>query len=97
MEFITINILDKEYQLSCPSDLREELIKSAAYLNQKMLEIHSKGKIISFDGMLITAAINISYELIQKEQKNINDNKYLIDNLTLMTEKLNHALNKIST
>lgn len=96
MEFITINILDKEYQISCPPGFKDELIKAANFLNQKILEIRNKGNIISFEGMLITAAINLSHYVIQKEQQDTDYAKCLVENLTSMKEKLNHALNKNS-
>ncbi|MGI9214808.1 MAG: cell division protein ZapA [Gammaproteobacteria bacterium] len=94
MEYITVNILGKEYQISCPLEFREELIKATTYVDHKMLEIRNKGKIISFEGMLITAAINIAYEVIQKEHQNMTDTQHLVKNLTSMKDKLNHAIKK---
>ncbi len=98
MEYITVNILGKEYQISCPFEFREELIKAATYVDHKMLEIRNKGKIISFEGMLITASINIAYEVIQKEHQNMTNAQLLVENLTSMKDKLNNAIkNPISS
>lgn len=94
MENITVKILAKEYQISCPPESQLELQSAAAYLDEKMIEIRNNGRIISFEGMLITAAINLAYEVVQQNVKVSNETNNLISNLTLLKNKLSTALQK---
>ncbi len=93
-ENLTVKILSKEYQVSCPSGADLELQNAATYLDQKMTEIRNKGRIISFEAMLITAAINLAHEVVQQHTKQMSDNNSLIANLTSLENKLNLALQK---
>jgi len=43
---VTISILDKEFRIACPEEEREELQRSAQYLNGKMREVRESGKVV---------------------------------------------------
>ena len=60
---ISVNLLGKEYVVACPADAEPELIKAAAYLDKKMQEIRSGGRIIGSEKVAVMAALNIAYEL----------------------------------
>lgn len=80
----SVHILGKEYQIVCPKDNQDELHTAAHYLNEKMYEIRSAGKIVGIERIAVMAALNISYELIQKRRQNEDerqDNKKHIDQL----------------
>ena len=94
MENLTVKILAKEYQISCPSGSELELQNAVNYLDEKMTEIRNNGRIISFEGMLITAAINLAYEVVQQHIKQSTENKNLAANLSSLENKLNTALQK---
>lgn len=94
MENLTVKILAKEYQISCPAESQLDLQNAVAYLDEKMTEIRNNGRIISFEGMLITAAINLAYEVVQQNIKLSNETKNLVENLTSLKNKLNTALQK---
>ncbi len=66
---VTINILDKEYHLTCPEDKRLELQEAANYLNKVMREIRTSGKAIGVERIAVTAALNIAYELLEYKHK----------------------------
>jgi cell division protein ZapA len=93
-ESLIVKILSKEYQISCPNGTETELQAAAAYLDEKMNEIRNNGRIISFEGMLMTAAINLAHEVVQQNIKQASDNKNLVNNLNLLEKKLNHVLQK---
>ena len=61
---VTIRILDKEYQIACTDDERHSLLDSASYLDQKMKEIKSSGKIVGSDRIAVMAALNITHDLL---------------------------------
>jgi cell division protein ZapA len=61
---VTIRILEKEYQISCPVDERQALLDSADLLNSKMLEIREGGRIVGLDRIAVMAALNLAHEVI---------------------------------
>lgn len=62
---LSIRILEKEYQIACADEEREDLIKAARYLEGKLREISGKGKIIGSERAAIMAALNIAYDLVR--------------------------------
>ncbi|MDX1504161.1 MAG: cell division protein ZapA [Spongiibacter sp.] len=64
-ETVTVKILDKEYQVACPSEEQVGLMQAAKYLDQQMRSIRASGKIIGLERIAVMAALNISYELRQ--------------------------------
>ena len=62
---VTISLLDKQYQIACPENEREELVTSARYLDQQMRNIKASGKVVGLDRIAIMAALNISHELLK--------------------------------
>ena len=61
---IDVTILDRQYRVACPDDEREELMASVAYLDKKMREIKTAGKIAGADRVAVMAALNITHELL---------------------------------
>lgn len=66
---VVINILDKEYRVSCPEDEHEALLESAHYLNTRMREVRDAGKVIGMDRIAIMTALNIAHELLSCQQR----------------------------
>ena len=54
---LTVQILDKEYCIACPSDERSNLESAARYLDGKMRE-----------RIAVMAALNITHDLLHKQQ-----------------------------
>lgn len=63
---ITIRILEKEYQVSCPAEEKANLLASVELLNKKMREIRDSGKVIGLDRIAIMAALNLANELLKR-------------------------------
>jgi cell division protein ZapA len=62
---VTVNILDRDYQVACSPE-EEELLKSAAaYLDSKMREVRERGNVIGIDRIAVMAALNIAHEFLQ--------------------------------
>jgi cell division protein ZapA len=71
---VTVNILDKEYQVACPPEQEAELVVSASYLDKQMRSIRESGKVIGLERIAVMAALNISHELLQaSEQDDFGD------------------------
>ena len=62
---VTVKILDKDYQVTCPPEQEAELVVSAKYLDKQMRGIRDSGKVIGLERIAVLAALNISYELLQ--------------------------------
>ncbi|MFJ7110192.1 MULTISPECIES: cell division protein ZapA [Pseudomonas] len=66
---VTVQILDKEYSIICPQEERSNLVSAARYLDGKMREIRSSGKVIGADRIAVMAALNITHDLLHKEER----------------------------
>lgn len=62
---VSVRILEKEYQVSCPASERTDLLDSAEMLNAKMKEIRDSGKVVGTDRIAVMAALNMANELLK--------------------------------
>jgi len=62
---VSVRILEKEYQISCPANERTELLDSAEMLNAKMREIRDSGKVVGLDRIAVLAALNMANDLLK--------------------------------
>ncbi|MBK9665516.1 MAG: cell division protein ZapA [Gammaproteobacteria bacterium] len=58
---VKVNILDKDYQVSCPAAERDALVESARYLDQQMRTIRQGGKVVGVERIAVMAALNITH------------------------------------
>ena len=65
---VTVKILDKEYQVTCPEDQEEELVQSAVHLDQQMRATRKNSKLVGLERVAVMAALNISHELLLSKQ-----------------------------
>ena len=89
---VSVRILEKEYQVSCPADERTNLLDSADLLNQKMREIRDSGKVVGLDRIAVMAALNITNELLQAHAKDKVLEGDVGVRLKNLTERLDSAL-----
>ena len=61
---VSVDILDKEYQVACPPNEELALANAARYLEQHMRDIRSTGKVIGLERVAIMAALNSRHELL---------------------------------
>jgi len=66
---VSVRILEKEYQVACPADERDDLLDSAEILNTKMREIRDSGKVVGLDRIAVMAALNMANELLQTKAR----------------------------
>jgi cell division protein ZapA len=67
---IKVQILGKEYPISCPEEEQHDLLISARFLDEKMRQIRSTGRVIGTERIAVMAALNIAHELLQIHQQN---------------------------
>jgi len=94
---VTVNILDKEYQVACPEDQEAELRVSAKYLDKQMRSIRETGKVIGLERIAIMAALNISFELLQASEQDgrPGEAEPPKGSVTQLNRKLDDALYKL--
>jgi cell division protein ZapA len=61
---VTIDILDKSYQVSCEPEQEDELRQAARDLDDQMRAIRSTGKVIGLERVAIMAALNLSHQVL---------------------------------
>jgi cell division protein ZapA len=62
---VTILILGREYQISCPVEEEEALRKSARYLDKQMEMVKNRGSSLGYEKIAVLAALNIAHELLK--------------------------------
>ncbi len=91
---VTVTILDKDYQVACPSDQEAELVVSASYLDKQMRSIRENGKVIGLERIAVMAALNISHELLQASEQESEpvSNPVPVEAVVKLTRKVDDAL-----
>ena len=69
---VDIKIMGREFTISCADDERESLLDAVSYLNKKMSEIGDSGKVIGVERIAIMAALNLSHELLNAKNGNVD-------------------------
>ena len=73
-EAITIEVLDKQYTVSCPPEEKQALLESARILNERLKEVRGGGKVLGTERMAVMTALNVihEYNLLQKAQSQLS-------------------------
>ena len=61
---LDVSIMGRTYKVACADDERDALLAAVEYLDGKMSEIKSAGKVASAERIAVMAALNISNELL---------------------------------
>lgn len=61
---LDIAIMGRTYKVNCADEEREALLEAVEYLDQKMNEIKSSGRVGSLERIAVMAALNIAHELL---------------------------------
>jgi len=91
---VTVHILDKEYRVACKQGEEDSLIASARFVDQKMREIRSGGKVLGTDRIAVMAALNMAHELLEKQSQKAQLNEGVSNRLRSMQQKIDAALSK---
>ena len=89
---VSVRILEKEYQVSCPASERTDLLDSAEALNKKMREIRDSGKVVGLDRIAVMAALNMAHELLLAESKDLVLDDTLGKRLKNMSDRIETTL-----
>ena len=61
---LDVNIMGRTYKVACSEEERNALLSAVAYLDRKMSEIKSAGRVASAERIAVMAALNITHELL---------------------------------
>lgn len=97
LKTVTIQILNRDYQVNCPTGAEAELKQAAQYLSQKMVDIQSKTRQVGTERVAIMAALNIAHELISQNEGKEAYVLNISEKIERLTNKLANSLTKKST
>jgi cell division protein ZapA len=92
LQTLHVNILDRDYGVSCPPSEVDELKNSARLLDERMREIRRSGKIVGVDRIAVMAALNIAHELIRAQSELANHDRITEKQLAKLNDKIESAL-----
>ena len=65
---VTIQLLEKTYPIQCTPQEAPDLQLAASQLNQRLWQIRQSHKQLSQEQVMIAAALNLNYELLQLQK-----------------------------
>lgn len=65
---LTVKILGREYQVSCPIDERDHLLASARYLDDRMQAIRKRAAGLGVERIAVMTALNMAREMLDAEK-----------------------------
>ena len=66
---ISVRLLEKEYRIACPEGEEDKLLSTARYLDRRMKEIRTSGKVIGTDRIAVMVALNLAHELLSEKSE----------------------------
>lgn len=93
---VAAKILDKEYSIACPPGEEAALAASLKYIDAKMREIRSTGKVVGVERIAVMAAINVAHEMLKSQSQVQNIDEDVISRLDTLQAKINQSLDKIT-
>lgn len=91
---LDVNIMGRNYRVSCADEERDALLAAVAYVDRKMTEIKSASKIAGAERIAVMAALNIANELLSVRLGGGFDIAELKRRMNLMQSKLDQALSQ---
>ena len=88
---VSIDILDKSYQVACEPEQEAELKQAANDLDDQMSAIRSTGKVIGLERVAIMAALNLSHQVLVMKSGGQPEDP-LEEQLKSITSRIDEAL-----
>lgn len=89
---VTVRLLEKDYQISCPEEERAALMESADYLSEKMKEIRDSGRVVGLDRIAVMAALNLAHDFLQSQTEGAGIADNMLQRLKLVNDQMDDAL-----
>lgn len=89
---VTIQLLDRNFQLKCSPENAEQLQAAGAYLASKMEQLHKASSTLGYERTAIMAAMDICFELICLRAEIKNDNDTISQRIKNLSTKVDSAI-----
>jgi cell division protein ZapA len=89
---VTITIMGRDYQISCPPEEEESLRKSARHLDKNMEEVRKRGTSLGYEKIAVLAALNITHELLKVGQNANSSETDVLREIKLIEKKIDSVL-----
>jgi cell division protein ZapA len=89
---LQINIMGREFRVTCTEEEQKGLLEAVEYLNKKMQEIRAGGKVVGLERIAIMAALNIAHELLSTKVGGAFDIAEIKRRMLNMQTELDRAL-----
>jgi len=89
---VSVQILDKEYRISCVPAEQAGLRESARLLDERMREIRQSGRVLGADRIAVIAALNVTYELAKTRTDQTRGEQDFDQRLGALQKRLDDAL-----
>ena len=89
---VTIQILGRDYQISCPPEEEEALRKSARYLDQQMEAVKSRGGSLGYEKIAVLAALSITHDLLKASKVVNNSETDALREIKVLEKKIDDVL-----
>lgn len=73
---LDVQIMGREFTVSCTDEERQGLADAVSYLDKKMRDIRDSGKITGVERIAIMAALNLSHEVLNTKTGDIDIGDY---------------------
>jgi cell division protein ZapA len=73
---VDVQIMGREFTVSCTDEERQGLMDAVTYLDKKMRDIRDSGKIVGAERIAIMAALNLSHEVLNTKSGDIDIGDY---------------------
>jgi len=92
-DLISVSILDRDYQFTCPDDERDALKAAALYLDEKLRETKAAGNLMALERIAVMTALNLSDELLKLRSKDQRRQEQVDQRIRILADELDDALN----
>ena len=93
---VTINIMDKEYVVSCPVGEEESLRESARVLGERMNSARDGGKTLGTERIAVVTALNFVHEYLTAERQRAAEAEAVDAGITMLAERIDAAIGRRS-
>jgi cell division protein ZapA len=69
---VDVNIMGRDFTVSCTDEERPGLINAVNFLDKKMRDIRDSGKIIGVERIAMMAALNLAHELLNSKSGTVD-------------------------
>lgn len=90
---VAVSILGKEYRIACEPGTESELINAARFLDARMREVRSSGKVIGTDRIAVMVALNLAHELLEEKSEQASAASSANKRIRSLRERIEIALN----